>query len=88
MEFRIGMFSDLGYDYEAKKCHSPDIRLKEIIDEVKLADEVGIDVFAMGEHHREDYVVSSPETMLAALSTVTKNIILSSGGECTRFVTI
>lgn len=33
----------------------------------------------MGEHHRDDYVVSSPETILAALSTVTKNIILSSG---------
>ncbi|MCC7534428.1 MAG: LLM class flavin-dependent oxidoreductase [Bacteroidia bacterium] len=79
MEFGIGMFGDSGYDYETKKYRSPDIRLKEIIEEVKLADEVGIDVFAMGEHHRDDYVVSSPETMLAALSTVTKNIILSSG---------
>lgn len=79
MEFGIGMFGDSGYDYETKKYRSPDIRLKEIIEEVKLADEVGINVFAMGEHHRDDYVVSSPETMLAALSTVTKNIILSSG---------
>ncbi|MBS1783637.1 MAG: LLM class flavin-dependent oxidoreductase [Bacteroidetes bacterium] len=79
MKFGIGMFGDLSYNYETKKYQNPDLRLKEIVEEVKLADEVGIDIFAMGEHHREDYVVSAPEIMLAALSTVTKNIILSSG---------
>lgn len=79
MKFGIGMFGDLGYNCETKKYQAPDLRLKEIVEEVKLADEVGIDIFAMGEHHREDYVVSAPEIMLAALSTVTKNIILSSG---------
>lgn len=79
MKFGIGMFGDSGYDYETKKYRSPDLRLKEIVDEVKLADELDIDIFAMGEHHRDDYVVSSPEIMLAALSTVTKKIILSSG---------
>lgn len=73
------MFGDSGFDKEKNKYRDPDIRLKEIIEEVKLADELGVDLFAMGEHHREDYVVPSPETMLAALSTVTKNIILSSG---------
>ena len=79
MKFGIGMFGDLSYHYETKKYQAPDLRLKEIVEEIKLADEVGIDIFAMGEHHREDYVVSAPEIMLAALSTVTKNIILSSG---------
>ena len=79
MKFGIGLFGDSGYDSENKKYRSPDLRLKEIVEEVKLADEIGIDVFAMGEHHRNDYVVSSPETMLAALTTVTKNITLSSG---------
>lgn len=73
------MFGDSGFDKEKNKYRDPDIRLKEIIEEVKLADELGVDLFAMGEHHREDYVVPSPETMLAALSTVTKSIILSSG---------
>lgn len=73
------MFGDSGFDKEKNRYRNPDIRLKEIIEEVKLADELGVDLFAMGEHHREDYVVPSPETMLAALSTVTKNIILSSG---------
>lgn len=79
MKLGIGMFGDSGFDKEKNKYRDPDIRLKEIIEEVKLADELGVDLFAMGEHHREDYVVPSPETMLAALSTVTKNIILSSG---------
>lgn len=79
MKFGIGMFGDSGYDYDTKKYRNPDLRLKEIVEEVKLADALGVDIFAVGEHHREDYVVSSPEIMLAALSTVTKNIILSSG---------
>lgn len=79
MKFGIGMFGDSGYDHQKNQFRDPEVRLKEIVEEVKLADEVGIDIFAMGEHHREDYVVPSPETMLAALSTVTKNIILSSG---------
>lgn len=64
---------------KTNRFRDPEKRLKEIVEEVILADTLGIDLFAMGEHHREDYVVSSPETMLAALSTVTKNIILSSG---------
>ena len=54
MKFGIGMFGDLSYHYETKKYQAPDLRLKEIVEEIKLADEVGIDIFAMGEHHRED----------------------------------
>jgi probable LLM family oxidoreductase len=42
-------------------------------------DEIGIDVFAMGEHHRPDYAVSSPEIVLAAAASITKNIKLASG---------
>ena len=52
--------------------------MTEIIEEVKLMDEVGLDFFGIGEHHRPDYAVSSPEIVLAALSTVTKNIKLGS----------
>ncbi|MBS1748598.1 MAG: LLM class flavin-dependent oxidoreductase [Bacteroidetes bacterium] len=79
MKFGIGMFGDTGYDRLTNRFRDPEQRLKEIVDEVKLADDAGIDIFAMGEHHREDYAVSAPEIMLAALSTVTKNIIVSSG---------
>lgn len=79
MELGIGMFGDMTFDFQTKTYRKPSERLKEIIEEVRLADELGIDSFAMGEHHREDYAVPSPEIVLAALSTATKNIRLSSG---------
>lgn len=79
MQFGIGMFGDAGWDAKNNMYRRPELRLKELIEEVKLADALGIDMFAMGEHHREDYVVSAPEIVLAALATVTQNIILSSG---------
>lgn len=79
MELGIGMFGDMSYNPQTKKYQSAASRLKEIVEEVKLADELGFDIFAMGEHHREDYAVASPEIMLASLATVTKNIKLSSG---------
>ena len=46
--------------------------LRNIIAEGKLADEVGVDILALGEHHREEYAISSPDTVLAALAMVTK----------------
>lgn len=79
MEFGIGMFGELHYDLQTKKYQPVAERLHEIIEEVKLADELGIDVFQMGEHHRPDYAVPAPEIVLAALSSVTKNIKLASG---------
>ena len=47
--------------------------------EAVLADEVGIDVVALGEHHRPEYAISSPETVLAGIATATKRIRLASG---------
>ncbi len=79
MELGIGMFGDMSYDFQTQKYQPAAERLKEIVEEVKLADELGIDLFAIGEHHREDYAVAAPEILLASLATVTKNIKLSSG---------
>lgn len=73
------MFGDLILDERANKYEPVGQRLREIIEEVKLADEVGIDVFQMGEHHRPDYAVPAPEIMLSALSPVTRQIKLGSG---------
>lgn len=53
-------------------------RIRNVVEEIKLADEVGLDVYGLGEHHRPDYAVSSPTTVLAAAAAVTKNIKLSS----------
>lgn len=78
MELGIGMFGDLHIDPKTGYTQTPQQRMSEIIEEVKLMDEIGLDFFGIGEHHRPDYAVSSPEIILAALSSVTKNIKLGS----------
>ena len=70
------MFGDLAFNKETGKFANPQQKLQEILAEIKLADELGIDVFALGEHHRPDYVVSSPEMVLSAAASMTKNIKL------------
>lgn len=78
MELGIGMFGDLRINEKTGYIQTPQERLQEILEEVKLMDEVGLDFFGIGEHHRSDYSVSSPETVLAAAAAVTKNIKLGS----------
>ena len=53
-------------------------RMRELMAEIELADQVGLDVFGVGEHHRPDYIVSSPAVVLAAASQRTKRIRLTS----------
>jgi probable LLM family oxidoreductase len=57
---------------------TPETRMRNLIEEARLADELGLAVFAVGEHHRRDYLVSSPTTALAAIAAVTDRIRLSS----------
>lgn len=77
-EIGVGMFGDLPFDKETGKFADAQQKLQQILAEIKLADELGIDVFALGEHHRPDYVVSSPEMVLSAAASITKNIKLMS----------
>jgi len=77
MELGIGMFGDNHYNEDGTP-QAPCQRLQELIEEIKLMDEVGLDFFGIGEHHRPDYAVSAPEIILAAAATVTKNIKLGS----------
>lgn len=77
MELGVGMFGDNHYDANGKPLSAGD-RLRELIEEIKLMDEVGLDFYGIGEHHRPDYAVSVPEIILAAAATVTKNIKLGS----------
>ncbi len=53
-------------------------RLRELIEEITLADQTGLDVFGVGEHHRPDFVVSAPAVVLAAAAARTKHIRLTS----------
>jgi probable LLM family oxidoreductase len=57
---------------------SPTQRIQDLLEEVKLADELGLDVYGIGEHHREEFVASNPATLLAAAAAITKNIKLTS----------
>ncbi len=77
MELGIGMFGDLHIDKNGT-VQPAGQRLQELIEEIKLMDQVGLDFYGIGEHHRPDYAVSTPEIILAAASTVTKNIKLGS----------
>ncbi|MSX03037.1 MAG: LLM class flavin-dependent oxidoreductase, partial [Actinobacteria bacterium] len=52
--------------------------MKQFLAEAKLADEVGLDVYAVGEHHRADYMISSPAVLLAAVAAQTERIRLTS----------
>ena len=71
------MFGDLNINSRGE-IQPTGQRLQEIIEEIRLMDELGLDFFGIGEHHRPDYAVSVPEIVLAAAATVTKNIKLGS----------
>lgn len=79
IQFGLDTFGDVAYDDKTKERMSYEASLKMVVEEVKLADKLGIDVVALGEHHREEYSISAPDTVLAALSQVTENIILGTG---------
>ncbi|WP_280434548.1 LLM class flavin-dependent oxidoreductase [Nocardia carnea] len=78
LEFGIDSFGDRPRNDRGEiVSHAQAIRAA--VTEAVLADEVGIDVVALGEHHRPEYAISSPETVLAGIATATKRIRLASG---------
>lgn len=77
MEIGVSMFGDNHFDAAGKPQPTGE-RLRELIEEIKLIDELGLDFFGIGEHHRADYSVSTPEIILAAAATITKRIKLGS----------
>ena len=72
MELGVATFADLSSGV------TPEQRMRDLMEEVRLADELGLDVFAIGEHHRPDFLISSPATALAAAAVISKRIRLSS----------
>src|SRR5215217_1679872 len=78
MEIGIYTFADIAPDPKTGKTISAHQRLRNLMEEAELADQVGLDVFAVGEHHRPDYAVSAPAVVLGAAAERTKNIKLSS----------
>src|SRR5947209_9989250 len=78
MELGLATFGDIAADVETGRTISPTERVRDLLEEIELADQVGLDVFGVGEHHRPDYAVSAPAVVLAAAAVRTKNIRLTS----------
>ncbi|HRX34868.1 MAG TPA: LLM class flavin-dependent oxidoreductase, partial [Aestuariivirga sp.] len=72
MEIGVYTFAD------SAAASSPAERLRNLVEEMELADQVGLDVFGVGEHHRPDYAVSAPAVALAAGAVRTNRIRLTS----------
>jgi probable LLM family oxidoreductase len=72
IELGLATFADLASGV------SPQQRMRELLEEAELAEQLGLDVFAVGEHHRSDFLVSSPTVALAAIAARTERIRLSS----------
>ena len=78
MEIGVYTFAETTPDPVSGRTVSAAQRLRDLLDEIELADQVGLDVFGVGEHHRPDFAVSAPAIVLAAAATRTKYIRLSS----------
>ena len=72
MEFGLITFADMEPEVTPGKGSNGRQRISELMEEIKLADEVGLDVFAVGEHHRMDYAASSPTVILGAAAAILK----------------
>jgi len=78
MEIGIYSFVERTPESGTGRLLSPEERVRNLLEEIELADQVGLDVFGIGEHHRPDYISSSPAVLLAAAATRTKRIRLTS----------
>ncbi|MGR9466581.1 LLM class flavin-dependent oxidoreductase [Rhizobium leguminosarum] len=78
MEIGIDSFAAILPDPKTGKLPSPSDRMAELIEEVVVADRVGLDVFGIGEHHRAEFLDSAPTVILAAAAARTTRIRLAS----------
>jgi probable LLM family oxidoreductase len=79
MELGLYTFADVNPEpAEGQRGIEGAERIKHLLEEIELADQVGLDVFGLGEHHRQDYAASAPAMVLAAAASKTKNIRLTS----------
>ena len=78
MEIGIDSFAAILPDPSTGQLPSPTVRMAELIEEVEVADQVGLDVFGIGEHHRREFLDSAPAVILAAAAARTSRIRLTS----------
>src|SRR5665213_115632 len=78
MELGLITFADIKPGKNQNKAISTHQRIKDLMEEIQLADQLGLDIFGIGEHHRPDYAVSAPPVILGAAAMITKKIKLTS----------
>ena len=78
MEIGLYDFAEVYPDPRTGERVTAEQRLRDLIEEAQLADQVGLDVYGLGEHHRADFAVSAPAVVLAAIAARTQRIRLSS----------
>src|SRR5215207_1275550 len=77
IELGLDTFGDVTVDNDDKLLSQAQV-LRNVVEEGVLADQVGIDFIGVGEHHRDDFAVSAPDVVLAAIASRTKRIHLGS----------
>ncbi len=76
MEFGVHTFGDATIGDSGQRLHDAEV-IRNVLDEAVLADRLGIDCFGVGEHHRPDFIISAPETMLAGIAAKTEKVRLN-----------
>ena len=74
---QVGIDSFVAFDNAAVSV-SPSERLRRLVEQIEYADQIGLDVFGIGEHHRQEFLDSAPAVILAAAAARTKRIRLTS----------
>jgi probable LLM family oxidoreductase len=78
LAFGLDSFGDIPVDDSGAPVTDA-AAIRQVVEEAVLADQIGVDAIALGEHHRPEYSISSPETVLAGIATKTSNLKLGSG---------
>ncbi|MGE7776133.1 LLM class flavin-dependent oxidoreductase [Chitinophaga sp. NPDC101104] len=78
MELGISSFGEIRPEGVSGGARASFLAMQELIAEARMADQTGLDVFALGEHHRPDFIISAPEVALAGIASVTEHIRLTS----------
>ncbi len=74
----LDSFGDITVDADGTPLHAAQV-LRNVVEEATLADKLGVDAITLGEHHRDDFAISSPEIVLAAIAGRTERILLGTG---------
>lgn len=78
IRFGLDTFGDIAKNDDGQMLPAGQV-IRDVVEQAKLADELGLNNFNVGEHHRDDFAVSAPDTVLAGIATVTKQITLGTG---------